>query len=393
MSIPFTEIIGKIPVKEIIGIALILALAYYLFICDRLGEPFASIQFPGYKNSPNFKFKSSFINFNRPDEIDWNLFMLINRFRFQSVVPFYKFSKSPLVFPHNGLPTAPNMTPVLMVPGLGDCCMIQHDSNQMVWPPKGLDSFKGLEDSVVDINFDSSNSNMTPLIDLLKSLKYTSDIVSIQPYDFRRIATPQNLIELFKRIRQDIMRLHSYGNMPVMLVAQDLGCTLLSLFLSRQQEDFVKNYIADVVFVGTALGGTIQGAKDYVGGVDEFGEFNYLPRHFDGLKLKLPNKLVFGDQVVINYNGADYTANQLHELLRFLDIEVEKEIHELQKESLSKPPCDITFINNRLTNEQNSEIYEYWQPSSVHTIDVENSKLFNNYDAMLVILRKLNYSV
>jgi len=380
----------NISMREIIGFVLILALGYYLFICNPT-EPFASVPFLGYENSPNFKMKSSFINFNRPDTTDWNLFMLNNRFRFQSIVPFFRFSNSPSVFPPNGLPTAPQTTPVLMVPGLGDCYMF--DDKEKVWPPNGVKSFKSLKSNMLNFNFDSSNSNMTPLIDSLKALKYTSDTISIQPYDFRHIASPENLIELFKRIRQSIIRLYNYSNLPVVLVAQDLGCTLLSLFLSRHQESFVNEHVASVVFFGSLFGGTIQGAKDYIAGISEFGEFNYLPREFDGLKLKLPNKLVFDNEVVINYNGVDYTANQFHNLLSDLNINVDKEIHELQKESLTPPPCEVTFINNRLTNEQNKDIYDYWKPESVHTINLESSKLFNSYDTILLILKKLNYSV
>ena len=376
--------------REIIGIVLILALGYYLFICNP-AEPFASVPFLGYQSTYNFKMQSSFINFNRPDTTDWNLFMLINRFRFQSIVPFFRFSNSPSVFPPNGLPTAPQTTPVLMVPGLGDCYMF--DGKEKVWPPNGADSFKALESKTLEFNFDSSNSNMTPLIDSLKALKYTTDTISIQPYDFRHIASTENLTELFKRIRQSIIRLHNYSNLPVVLVGHDLGCTLLSVFLSRQQESFVKEYIASVVFVGSVFGGTIQGAKDYVGGVSEFGEFNYLPRKFDGLKLKLPNKLIFENKTIINYNGVDYIGDEFHGMLSNLNINVNKDINEIQKASLNPPPCDVTFINNKLTNEQNKELYDYWKPKDVHTINLESSKLFNNYGTILLILKKLNYSI
>ena len=278
-----------------------------------------------------------------------------------------------------------------MVPGLGDCSMF--DGKDKVWPPSGVQSFKSLMNNTLNFNFDSSNSNMTPLIDSLKALKYTSDTISIQPYDFRHIASNENLTELFKRIRQSIIRLYNYSNLPVLLVAQDLGCTLLSLFLSRQQESFVKEYIASVIFVGSVFGGTIQGAKDYVAGTSEFGEFNYLTREFDGLKLKLPNKVVFDNEVVINYNGVDYTANQFHNLLSDLNINVDKKIHELQKESLTPPSCEVTFINNSLINEQNKEMYDYWKPKNIHTINLESSKLFNSYDTILLILKKLNYSI
>lgn len=380
----------KISVSEIIAIILILALGYYLFVCNPT-EPFASVPFLGYQSTPNFKMQSSFINFNRPDTIDWNLFMLNNRFRFQSIVPFFRFSNSPSVFPPNGLPTAPQTTPVLMVPGLGDCYMF--DGKEKVWPPMSTESFKALKNNSLNLNLDSSNSNMTPLIDSLKALKYTTNTISIQPYDFRNIAAESNLTELFKRIRHSIIRLYNYSKLPVVLVGQDLGCTMLSLFLSRQQESFVKEYVASVVFVGSVFGGTIQGAKDYVAGIPEFGEFNYLPRDFDGLKLKLPNKVVFDNINIINYNGLDYTANEFENLLTNLNINVDKKIYKLQEESLNPPPCDVTFINNRLTNEQNKEIYDYWKPKNVHTINLESSKLFNSYDTILLILKKLNYSV
>lgn len=372
--------------REIIAVLLILALGYYLFICNP-SEPFANVPFLGYKNSPNFKMSSSFINFNRPDTIDWNLFMLVNRFRFQSIVPFFRFSNSPLVYPPNGLPTAPQSTPVLMVPGLGDCVMF--NGKEKVWPPTRDETFNSLRKHDLTFNFDSSNSNMTPFIDTLKGLKYTNDTLSIQPYDFRNIADNGELTELFKRIRQNIIRLFKYSEIKVILIGQDLGCTLLSLFLSRQQESFLKEYVESVIFVGSVFGGTIQSAKDYVAGVPEFGKFKHLPRQFDGLKLKLPNQLMFEDESVINYNGVDYTGKQFHHLLEDLDISVRKEIHELQKESLKQPNCETIFINNELTNNQNKEIYDYWNPVSIHTINLESSKLFNNYDTVLIILKKL----
>lgn len=372
--------------REIIAVLLILALVYYLFICNP-SESFANIPFLGYENSPNFKMSSSFINFNRPDTIDWNLFMLVNRFRFQSIVPFFRFSNSPLVYPPNGLPTAPQSTPVLMVPGLGDCVMF--NGKEKVWPPTRDETFNSLRKHDLIFNFDSSNSNMTPFIDTLKGLKYTNDTLSIQPYDFRNIADNGDLTELFKRIRQNIIRLFKYSEIKVILIGQDLGCTLLSLFLSRQQESFLKEYVESVIFVGSVFGGTIQSAKDYVAGVPEFGKFKHLPRQFDGLKLKLPNKLMFEDESVINYNGVDYTGKQFHHLLEDLDISVRKEIHELQKESLKRPNCETIFINNELTNKQNKEIYDYWNPVSIHTINLESSKLFNNYDTVLIILKKL----
>jgi hypothetical protein len=361
-------------------------LAYYLFICNP-SEPFASVPFLGYENSSNFKMSSSFINFNRPDTTDWNLFMLLNRFRFQSIVPFLRYSNSPLVYPPNGLPTDPQSTPILMVPGLGDCVMF--DGKEKVWPPNRHDTIGSLRNDDLNFNFDSSNSNMTPLIDGLKALKYTKDTMCVEPYDFRNIADNASLTELFKRIRQNIIRLFKYYEIKVILIGQDLGCTLLSLFLSRQQGSFLKEYVESVIFVGSVFGGTIQSAKDYVVGVPEFGKFEHLPRQFDGLKLKLPNKLMFEDETVINYNGADYTGKQFHALLEDLDIGIRKEIHELQRESLKRPECATIFINNELTNEQNKEIYDYWKPESVHTINLESSKLLNNYDTILIILKKL----
>ena len=372
--------------REIIAVLLILALGYYLFICNP-SEPFANIPFLGYEKSPNFKMSSSFINFNRPDTIDWNLFMLVNRFRFQSIVPFFRFSNSPLVYPPNGLSTAPRSTPVLMVPGLGDCVMF--NGKEKVWPPTRDETFNSLHKHDLTFNFDSSNSTMTPFIDTLKGLKYTNDTLSIQPYDFRNIADNGVLTELFKRIRQNIIRLFKYSEIKVILIGQDLGCTLLSLFLSRQQESFLKEYVESVIFVGSVFGGTIQSAKDYVAGVPEFEKFKHLPCQFDGLKLKLPNKLMFEDDYVINYNGVDYTGKQFHHLLEDLDISVRKEIHELQKESLKRPNCETIFINNELTNNQHKEIYDYWKPETIHTINLESSKLFNNYDTVLIILKKL----
>ena len=78
-------------------------------------------------------------------------------------------------------------------------------------------------------------------------------------------------------------------------------------------------------------------------------------------------------------------------MLEHLDIKPDnfETINNLQKESLVKPVCNVTFINNSVTNAHNKELYDYWSPSDVITIEEESSKLFNNYDVVLYILKKL----
>lgn len=372
--------------KIIFSLLFVTVLAYYLFLCNR--ESFANIPFLGYQDTPNFTTKTSFINYNRPDNTDWNLFMLVNKFRFQSVLPFFKFSHSPSVYPPNNLPTSPNLTPVLLVPGLGDCLL--KSNNKVAWPPKNADSFEALKEDNLLIRFDNNNSNMTPFIDTLKGLKYTKDTMSVQPYDFRNICEESNLIELFKRIKESIVRLYKYSGLPVVLVGQDLGCTLLSLFLNRQQETFLKEYVKEFVCVGSVFGGSIQGVTDYVNGIPQFDDFRYMVRNFDGLKLKLPNKLIFHKTPVIYYGDTSYTGNQLHNLFEFLDISPDDTFYELQKESLNKPLVKVTFINNKIGHEHHKELYEYWNPS-IFTTNIEGSKLFNNYDVVLNILKRLDY--
>ena len=360
----------------IIYFTLISLLIYFTFFCDN--ETFSNIPFIGYELSPNFKNHSSFINFNRPDTTNWKLFMLVNKFRYSSIIPFMRESRD----------LSLTTTPVLMVPGLGDCLL--KDNKDKIWPPDNSLSVEKLNETL-ESGFDSSNSNLTPFIETLKALRYTSNDLSVQSYDFRYITN--NLTELFLRIRQAIIRLRKYSNLPVILIGQDLGCVLLNIFLNRQQESFIKENIKEFICVGSTFGGTIKAAKDFTLGIKEFHKDATIFRNFDGLKLQLPNQAFFNDNIIIRYNDVGYSGNDFVKLLEHLNIKPDnfEIINELQKESLSKPKCEVTFINNFITNEHNKELYDYWSPSDIITVEEESSKMFNNYDVVLYILNKLKY--
>ena len=349
-------------------------LIYFTFFCDN--ESFSNIPFIGYELSPNFKNHCSFINFNRPDKTNWNLFMLVNKFRYSSIIPFMRESRD------SSLTT----TPILIVPGLGDCLL--KDGNDKIWQPNNSLNVEKLKEPLVS-GFDSSNSNLTPFIEALRALRYTSNDLSIQSYDFRNITN--NLTELFLRIRQTIIRLRNYSNLPVIIVGQDLGCVLLNLFLNRQQESFIKENIKEFICVGSTFGGTIKAARDFTLGIKEFHENATIFRNFDGLKLQLPNQAFFDNKIVIKYNDVDYSGKDFVKLLEHLNIKPDnfETIYNLQKESLVKPSCEVTFINNSVTNAHNRELYDYWSPRDVITIEEESSKLFNDFDAVLYMLKKL----
>jgi hypothetical protein len=368
----------------------VLLVAVIVFCLSTNPDTFANTSFLGYQQSDNFKLNNSFPIFNRPDTIDWNLFALNAKFQFQSVLPFYP-KGSVLPFP-SGKINAPKTTPVLMIPGMGDCVLL-HGSKK-VWPPTTMEDLEDLQHKSLTLHFDQNNSNLTPLINTLKSLKYNSETISIQPYDFRHIAEKTNITELFKRIHDNIIRLFEYSNLRVLLVGHGLGAVLLNLFLLRQDQTFVKTYVKELVCVDSVFGGTTQALNDYVNGIPEFGKKRYIVQRFDSVKLSIPNSIVYGDSVVISKDNAMYNSSELNNLFKYLHIPIiDTDIRNLQKESLSPvKQLDVSLINNKSTNNHLTQLIDYWNKELNLTVleeDDDGDKLFNNYNVILSIIKKL----
>ena len=368
----------------------IILVVVLVFCLSKNIDTFANTPFLGYQASDNFKSHNSFPIFNRPDTIDWNLFALNAKFQFQSVLPFYP-NGSVLPFP-SGKIYAPKTPPVLMIPGMGDCVLL-HDSRK-VWPPKTMQDLEHIRDKSLTLHFDQNNSNLTPLINTLKSLKYNSETISIQPYDFRSITENTNLTELFMRIRDNIIRLFEYSDKRVLLIGHGLGCVLLNLFLLRQDQTFVKTYVKELVCVDSIFGGTTQALHDYVNGIPEFGNHKHIIRMFDSVKLSIPNSILYGQSPVITKDHATYDSSELNDLFEYLRIPlIDTSIRNLQKESLAPiKGFNVSLINNENTNIHLTELISYWNKELNLTVleeDEDGDKLFNNYNVILSIIKKL----
>lgn len=370
-------------IDQIIAIILFIILVYYLFVCNK--ESFSNLTF---QDTQTTNISNSFINFNRPVKFDWNLFMLDMKFKFQSIFPFFNLSESPLIYPHNGIAKAPTATPILLIPGLGDC-VLKFD-NKMVWPPVDKYYLNYLiKDQALNLSY-YTEGNLTPLINTLKALKYDDSTLSIHPYDFRNIGDNDHLTVFLKGITQSIINLYNYSKKPVLLVGHDLGCTLLSVFLQRQQESTLKEYVKEMVCVSSVLGGSIQGAKDFIQGIPSISKIPDDVRQFDGLKLKIPNPIIFENIEILTYDKVVYKGGDLVKLFKKLKIDTDlNNCYKIQEESLKKPVIPVTFINNKFGHKLHQEVYDYWNPKQILTIDMEGAKMFNNYDTVLHILKLL----
>lgn len=370
-------------IDQIIAIILFIILVYYLFVCNK--ESFSNLTF---QDTQTTNISNSFINFNRPVKFDWNLFMLDMKFKFQSIFPFFNLSESPLIYPHNGIAKAPTATPILLIPGLGDCVL--KVDNKMVWPPVDKYYLNYLiKNQDLKLSY-YTEGNLTPLINTLKALKYDDSTLSIHPYDFRNIGDNDHLTVFLKGITQSIINLYNYSKKPVLLVGHDLGCTLLSVFLQRQQESTLKEYVKEIVCVSSVLGGSIQGAKDFIQGIPSISKIPDDVRQFDGLKLKIPNPIIFENIEILTYDKVVYKGDDLVKLFKKLKIDTDlNNCYKIQEESLKKPLIPVTFINNKFGHKLHQEVYDYWNPKQILTIDMEGAKMFNNYDTVLHILKLL----
>lgn len=355
-------------IDQIIAIILFITLVYYLFVCNK--ESFSNLTFQVTQPT---NVSNSFINFNRPVKVDLNLFMLDVKFKFQSIFPFLNLS----------------VTPILLIPGLGDC-VLKLD-NKIVWPPP-IDKYNFnylIKDQDLNLPY-YTEGNLTPLINTLKALKYDDNTLSIHPYDFRHIGDNDHLTVFLKGITQSIINLYNYSKKPVLLVGHDLGCTLLSVFLQRQQENTLKEYVKEIVCVSSVLGGSIQGAKDFIQGIPSISKIPDDVRQFDGLKLKIPNPIIFENIEILTYDRVVYKGDDLVKLFKKLKIDTDlNNCYKIQEESLKKPIIPVTFINNKFGHKLHQEVYDYWNPKQILTIDMEGAKMFNNYDTVLYILKLL----
>lgn len=236
-------------------------------------------------------------------------------------------------------------TPILMLSGLGDSSL--YYNNKQVWPPTcSSDSVNILVDKQINLQVANNEYNyFSSLIDLLNSSNYSNNkSYTLIPYDFTKIMDKSVLTELFIRIRNNIENMVKLNNKKAVLVGYQLGATLLLLFLNRQQEQWVKSNIDNLVLVGSIIGGSITSLDNYINGFNQYNPI--VLNQIDGLKLLLPNYYLYDDRDIIEFNGVKYSASNYNNLLSSLNLNNNlDDVNKLVKEIFKVPKVNITFIN------------------------------------------------
>jgi lysophospholipase-3 len=144
------------------------------------------------------------------------------------------------------------------------------------------------------------------------------------PYDFRK-APDENRQWFFdlKELVEETYRIN--GNVPVTFVCHSLGVLMSTAFLQKQTDSWKEKYIARMITLAGAWGGSKKSVKIYAIG-DNLGEFVLDSRairkaqiSYPSLAWLLPSPLFFKpDDVLVRTKSRNYTMSQMEDFLRWV---------------------------------------------------------------------------
>ena len=112
------------------------------------------------------------------------------------------------------------------------------------------------------------------------------------------------------------------GNTPVVIICHSMGC-LFSLYLFGEQEQSWKDkYIRSWITIAAPFGGATESLHSILSGYNfdlpffyNVSQFRGLQQTFSSLTFLVPHPEIFGEKIILRYNGKNYTASEIPEIL------------------------------------------------------------------------------
>lgn len=260
--------------------------------------------------------KNQYFNFNNTDSL------------------FYKI--------RSGKVSSPDRTSIFY-PDMG-ASELKAPDGKIVWLPKNIntnrDKYDWLES--IKIHYDIQNKYIKE--DNITVVPSSPNIID---YDFRKVAT--NLDYLFEQTKAKCEAAYPYGSD---IIADKFGCTLANLFLVRQKQSWKDKYIRNVHYIDPYIAGTTKSLAVILSGENvnniERPFFRTIIRNYSCLLMSLPNPDVFGNQVLVQYDGKEYIAEDIYKLLTLTGATDSAELYKniclpLQKEAYADPGVYVTY--------------------------------------------------
>lgn len=259
------------------------------------------------KSSENFESGQGFElpNNNKPVFLDMYGKNNSRDFKLMDYISKIKLSLPSIVNNYKINPINGNLHPLLIVPGLGMSCNIK-DSNIVFRNNQVVDS-----NHVSFIKHIYGLPNYSVLLDALTSKGYQSgqNMLAVN-YDYRTIGS--SFMAWCNIMVGTIEQQYNKYRKRVFLFGHSLGSLLINCFLVNQTKQWKDRYIQGFITVSGAFGGCPKALRTLLS-----GEKGLKPdfRLYTGLQLMLPNKNVYNNRELVNYNNVLYSINNIEQLL------------------------------------------------------------------------------
>lgn len=112
------------------------------------------------------------------------------------------------------------------------------------------------------------------------------------------------------------------GDQPITFIAHSMGAPMIMIFLRQQSEEWKEKYIARVITIAGAYGGSMKSVKVFAMG-DDLGAFPLRASVMRESQISMPSlafllpfpKLWKSDDVLVSTKSRNYTHSQLEEFL------------------------------------------------------------------------------
>jgi len=271
---------------------------------------------------------------NNPDASDYKLFDYLQKLKMNNSNPIWNG-----IFTNQNsrdLFVSPKTNPVFIVPGIGSIPI--YEGSKQVWP-SDLETFD--KKNMVVPEFGIVNTlYMNDLINALKAIGYSHHNIFQASYNF--IDIEGTIVKWCENFKNLIEKQCSLQGFPAIIIGHDLGSILANFFLVSMCPKWKDTYIKSFITINGAIGGCPKAFKTY------FQD----SKKFDGVKLMMPDPIIYANVPLFSINQIMYTAKDIPTFVEMSPI-----LKRIKESSMKAPGVVVHILAGTGLNTQSSYHY------------------------------------
>lgn len=288
-----------------------------------------------------------------PEGSDFKLFDYLQKLKLDNSDPIWNGVAT--TSSSRNLFVSPKMSPLVFVPGIGSVPIyiksneecLKSTEYEKIWPSKNSECWKKLvlqKSNMAVQEFGSLDfSYANELMRAFESLGYIKgENLFGAPYNFIDI---ENTIDGWFRNMKNLIEKHcALQGHPAILIGHDLGSVLANYFLVMSDQAWKNKYIKSFITIGGGIGGCPKAFRTYA-------EDN-ISKTFDGVKLLLPDPLIYGDTPLFSIDQLVYSSKDIPKF-----IKISPKLMRIKEKSMLAPGVTVHILGGLDQNTESSYSY------------------------------------